>query len=492
MSESSDHEEKPAPKISMRDRLVFYKNSMLPPFTPSRLEYNRAQVKRLQQIPQPEQRSPEWYEMRHSMLSASDWGSILGMSKYGGGKNQVLVKKCCDDVPFFTNAAMQWGIKYEAVAIQIYEHRNQTQVIEFGCIRHPTISHLGASPDGITADGVMVEIKCPSSREIDGIIPEGYYCQVQGQLEVCELDRCDFLECKLFEYDDEQEYLEDADKSGNHFYCRYGGEKGVVANFYDQKGDKKYYEYSPVGILGDELQAWKAGILEKYRNEKRYIFHEFTYWFLERVSCIPIYRNQEWFYKASKELAEFWEQVVYYRSVGPEKLKADIQKMKEEKAEERVRERERKKEEAVATKKAAPRGRASAGSKKITDFVKSGAADSDMDEDLDRAFNQAFDGKAIHSVFSDDADGDSGNVPLSAPVKKAAVPLSAKSTFSFQNIFSDDAPAEAPKKNVAATPAKAATKPPTSKAKAVSKPKSPAPNSFLNLFTDEEIQEMKK
>lgn len=496
-------EEKPVPKISMRDRLVFYKNSMLPAFTPSRLEYARAQVKRLQLMPQPEQRSPEWYEMRHSMLSASDWGSILGMSKYGGGKNQVLVKKCCDDVPFFTNAAMQWGIKYEAVAIQIYEHRNGVHVIEFGCIRHPTISHLGASPDGITADGIMLEIKCPSSREIDGIIPEGYYCQVQGQLEVCELDRCDFLECKLFEYDDEEEYLEDADKSGNHFYCRYGGEKGVVANFYDQVGEKKYYEYSPVGILGDELKAWKAEILEKYRNVKRYIFNEFTYWFLERVSCIPIYRNQEWFYKASKELAEFWGQVVYYRSVGPEKLKADIQKMKEDKAEERVRERERKKDmskqqEAVAVKKAAPRTRASTGSKKITDFVKSGnAADSDMDEDLDRAFTQAFDGKAIYSVFSDDGDGDSGNVPTSAPVKKA-VPLAAKSTFSFQNIFSDDAPAEAPKKNVVATPAKAASKPPVTKPKAapkpsaVSKPKSPAPNSFLNLFTDDEIQEMKK
>jgi putative phage-type endonuclease len=481
-------------KISMRDRLVFYKNSMLPSFTPSRLEYNRAQVKRLELMPQPEQRSPEWYEMRHSMLSASDWGSILGMSKYGGGKNQVLVKKCCDDVPFFTNAAMQWGIKYEAVAIQIYEHRNQTKVIEFGCIRHPTISHLGASPDGITADGVMVEIKCPSSREIDGIIPEGYYCQVQGQLEVCELDRCDFLECKLFEYESEEDYLDDADKSGNHFYCRYGGEKGVVANFYDQKGDKKYYEYSPVGILGDELVAWKAGILEKYRNEKRYIFQEFTYWFLERVSCIPIYRNQEWFYKASKELAEFWGQVVYYRSVGPEKLKADLQKMKEEKAEERVRERARKKEEAVATKKAAPRGRGGgAGSKKITDFVKSGAADSDMDEELDNAFTQAFDGKAIHSIFSDEGgegNGGGGTIPASAPVKKA-VPLAAKSTFSFQNIFSDDPPVEAQKKNAVATPAKAASKS-ASKPKAAAKPKAPIPNSFLDIFTEDELKEMRK
>ena len=490
---SSDGEE--TPKISMRDRLIFYKNSMLPPFTPSRLEYNRAQVKRIQLMPQPEQRSPEWYEMRHSMLSASDWGSILGLSKYGGGKNQVLVKKCCDDVPFFTNAAMQWGIKYEAVAIQIYEHRNQTHVIEFGCIRHPTIHHLGASPDGITADGIMLEIKCPSSREIDGIIPDGYYCQVQGQLEVCELDRCDFLECKLFEYENEEDYLDDADRSGNHFYCRYGGEKGVVANFYDQVGNKKHYEYSPVGILGDELVAWKAAMLEKYRNDRRYIFNEFTYWFLERVSCIPIYRNQEWFYKASKELAEFWEQVVYYRSVGPDKLKEDIQKMKVEKAEERVRERERKKDmskqqEAVAVKKAAPRGRGGgAGSKKITDFVsssKSGTADSDMDEELDNAFTHAFDGKAIQSIFSDDGDcgGVGGNVPKSTPIGPVAAAKKKSAGFSFQNIFSDE-PVEAPKKNVVASK-------PVSKPKAAAKPKAPIPNSFLDIFTEDELKEMRK
>ncbi len=345
------------PIISTRNKLVFYTNDMLPKFTPSRLEFNRAQVERLKLIPQPEQRSEEWYTMRHSMLSASDWGSILGMSKYGGGKNHVLLKKCCDDTPFFTNTAMKWGIKYEAVAIQIYEHRNKTQVIEFGCIRHPTISHLGASPDGITADGVMVEIKCPSSRVIDGIIPDVYYCQVQGQLEVCELDRCDFLECKLVEYANEQDYLTDCDKKGNFFYNIYGNEKGVVANLYDMKNNKEFFEYSPIGILGEELKEWKNEIKAKYRHQSQYVLNDFSYWFLHHVSCIPIYRNQEWFYKVSKEIEEFWNQVCYYRSVGADKLKEDLQKIKDDKAIQKEKDKEEKAKKPVVK------------SKKITEFI---------------------------------------------------------------------------------------------------------------------------
>lgn len=418
------------PVISTRDKLVFYTNDILPTFTPSRLQFNRDQVERLKLIPQPEQRSPEWYTMRHSMLSASDWGSILGMSKYGGGKNQVLLKKCCDDVPFFTNAAMKWGIKYEAVAIQIYEYRNKTNVIEFGCIRHPTIHHLGASPDGITPEGVMLEIKCPSSRVIDGIIPDGYYCQVQGQLEVCELDRCDFLECKLVEYQNEQDYLTDCDKNGNFFYNTYGNEKGVVANLYDMKNNKESFEYSPVGIIGQELKDWKNEILSKYRHQSQYVLSEFSYWFLHHASCIPIYRNQEWFYKASKELKEFWEQVCYYRSVGPEKLKEDLQKIKTDKLIEKEQIRERVKEEKEKYKKPSVK------SKKISDFMICSTDSDDSDpEKTDYGKNMN-----VFNVFSDDSEpkveqkkNDFKKMKVSKPVvKKESIKMN------ILNIFTDD------------------------------------------------------
>jgi putative phage-type endonuclease len=426
-------------QISMRDRLIFYTNDMLPQFTESRLEFNRLQVERLKLIPQPAQRSPEWYEMRHSMLSASDWGTILGMSKYGGGKNQVLLKKCCDDVPFFTNAAMQWGIKYEAVAIQIYEHRNQTSVIEFGCIRHPTLHFLGASPDGITADGVMVEIKCPSSRVIDGIIPEGYYCQVQGQLEVCELDRCDFLECRIMEYTDQDDYETDCSKECDFHKNHYGMEKGAVANFIDMIENKSHYEYSPIGIIGEDLVKWKAEVLAKYRHQNRYAFEKFTYWYLERVSCIPIYRNQEWFYKASKELREFWEKVCYYRSVGPEKLKEDIQKEKDDKIADKAAMKEAKEKE-VKEKKSSGKSR------KITEFISTGDGDSDNE------FQKHYNENDVFSVFSDE--------PLQQVEQKKNV---IKKTVEKKSVVKKE------KKEMQSSSL-----------------------NILNIFTDEEVQDMKK
>ena len=46
----------------------------------------------------------------------------------------------------------------------------------------------------------MLEIKCPKSRIITGFIPEVYRAQIQGQLEVCGLDYCDFLECDIKVY----------------------------------------------------------------------------------------------------------------------------------------------------------------------------------------------------------------------------------------------------------------------------------------------------
>ena len=172
--------------------LKFYKNSDCKEVTEDRLVYLRKQFKHLQTEPQPEQRTTPWYEMRNGMLTASDWGVMLGDNPYSN-PDDLILKKCGHEKPFKVGPAILWGVKYEEVAVQIYEFRNKVKVTEFGLIQHPTIKYLGASPDGITEDGVMLEIKCPSSRKITGVPPRYYFDQVQGQLEVCELDRCDFL-----------------------------------------------------------------------------------------------------------------------------------------------------------------------------------------------------------------------------------------------------------------------------------------------------------
>jgi len=286
-------------------------------FKPSdiKLEYLRNQVRKLHNTFQPVQKSKEWYEMRNGLLTASDWGKILE------AKTDVLLKKCGED-KFIGGAAIDWGNKYEQVANLIYQNRNNIEVLEFGCLRHPVYDYLGASPDGITPDGIMVEIKCPYSRKISGIPKYEYWCQVQGQLEVCDLDRCDFIECCIKEYTNEEEYLID-NYNGNYELNKFTNEKGVIAEFY-RKNDKTYFNiYSKVSLIGEELKEWKNNVKLEYETNDIILFG-FTYWHLEEVSCIPIYRNQEWFYNARPILENYWNIIIKYRNLGLSKFKEDV------------------------------------------------------------------------------------------------------------------------------------------------------------------------
>ena len=104
-----------------------------------------------------------------------------------------------EEKPFEPNPITEWGVKYEDVAIMFYEELYNVKILDFGCIPHPEFDAFGASPDGICDDtgndeyiARMVEIKCPPKRKFTKTVPSHYLMQVQGQLEVCDLDECDF------------------------------------------------------------------------------------------------------------------------------------------------------------------------------------------------------------------------------------------------------------------------------------------------------------
>ena len=304
----------------------FHLHKDLKPFTKSRLEYLREQVARIKLMPQPEQRTEAWYSMREDRITASDFATALDQSPYQK-QSKLLWKKVTKDRTFNTNAAILWGVKYEEVAVQIYEYRNSVNVVEYGCIKHPNYNWLGASPDGITDDGVMLEIKCPSSRAITGVIPSYYWCQVQGQLEVCELDRCDFLECKLVEYDSRDEYEKD-NFNGDYFLNSLGKEKGAVIEYFKKESKSYKFSYVPLGLMGNELDEWVKKDRQKNESEN-VLFSGIDFWRLERVSCIPIYRNQEWFYEVTPIFKKFWDQVLYYREAGIDALNKYLEEEKE-------------------------------------------------------------------------------------------------------------------------------------------------------------------
>lgn len=379
--------------------LIFNYHKDLPKVTALKAEYLRNQVIAVKNIFQPEQKSKEWYEMRSNMLTASDWGTVLGENHYSNS-NEVLKKKCGED-NFITNAAMQWGNKYEDVAVLIYEHRNNVKILEFGCLRHPSIPFLGASPDGITEEGIMLEIKCPTSRKITGIPPSYYWCQVQGQLEVCELDRCDFLECSLKEYQNETDYTIDHFED-NLSLNKFGHEKGVIAEFYKKSNKSFIYKYSPVCLLGEDLKEWKCNI-KKYENENEndendeIIFASFSYWYLEEVSCVPIYRNQEWFNSAKVELEIFWKKVLKYRDLGLDKLKEDLQQEKDDKKNIKLQIKEEKEKEKETLKKKRKTPVQSKTQKNIKEFIILDDSNSSESSDSD---NFVFNTQTNTSLFN--------------------------------------------------------------------------------------------
>ena len=96
----------------------------------------------------------------------------------------------------------------------------------------------------------MLEIKCPPKRKFTDEVPLHYWMQMQGQLETCDLEECDFLQVKILEYSSEQEYNDDKyiendiEKIG---YSSTGYPKGLVLTFLsiNEKNDTIYeYEYS--------------------------------------------------------------------------------------------------------------------------------------------------------------------------------------------------------------------------------------------------------
>lgn len=265
------------------------------------IEEKREIVKKLQKIKLPEQRTAEWYQMRENMITASDFGSILGKSKYNS-RNSVLKQKCGIGAKFKGNEYTRWGTKYEEVATELYRIKYNTPVIEFGCLQHPKYSFIGASPDGITPDGTMLEIKVPKTRKFEkNNIPPHYYHQMQGQLEVCGLYECDFLQCEINEYSTKKEYLDD---NNTEF-------KGAIIEYIDENNQLKFI-YSKVNLNEKDLDKWINGNKIKL-NTKSLICKNISYWKIIRYCIDRVLKEDNWLENSLPIFESFWKDVLYYR-----------------------------------------------------------------------------------------------------------------------------------------------------------------------------------
>jgi len=283
----------------------------------------------LKKLKLPEQRSEEWYAIRETILTASSLADAIGEGHFST-KDQLLIQKCGGprgEVPF---QIVEWGVMYEPVATKFYELMNHLTILEFGLVPHPEFKIFGASPDGICDSdsppdyiGRMLEIKCPPRRQFTKEVPSHYWMQMQGQLECCNLEECDFLQVKFIEYFNEQDYNEDLlmeDGVVKEGYSSLNLPKGLLIAFErDNPGGNPTirYEYSDFYQSYDELKEWSSKVKDNYSglyyDYDRVVDH---WWKIERYECTLVGRDRKWWLSVQPKIIDFWEDVLHYRKIG--------------------------------------------------------------------------------------------------------------------------------------------------------------------------------
>jgi len=293
------------------------------------LRRNRSKtVEFLQTIPHVEQRSPEWFKMKEDSIGASEAASVFGKSAFCSNLDFLLKKSGFKDPAkaFKMNIYCLHGIKYEAIVQLLYNIKNKTEILEFGSLPHPTCKFVSASPDGITPEGVMIEIKVPLRRQITGIPPIYYWMQMQQQLQVCKLDKVDFVECEIKEYLNQKEYLEDYKEGtdSNEPLTKTGHTKNVLVEYH--KLDEINTENSTGWVYpdrlynGDEVDNWVEQIKKEISNSSDKMFARAIYFRVDTYSLCEVWRDDEWWKENIGKYAEFWEKVEHYRKNGYKEL----------------------------------------------------------------------------------------------------------------------------------------------------------------------------
>ena len=273
-------------------------------------------IKFLKEKPQTEQHTAEWHSEKINLLTASEFGYVIGTAP-AARRNvydrkfqkaallesqqnasitpSVEVQPVAISNENYSLQATVWGHRYESVA------RNMASKLFFdgspiadnlGRAVHPIHKKLAASPDGLieagSRAGHLIEIKCPITRTlIDDEIPYEYYCQMQIQMEVTGCPVVEYVEMKFSQSRDPPQKE---------------GWAGVLVVIEDE-GTLRY-EY---GTFSKDdvklLEAWQPTSLKPNS-----IVHERTYWFLEDSHWKTVHRNSFWWTEVGYPgYLKFWD-----------------------------------------------------------------------------------------------------------------------------------------------------------------------------------------
>ena len=290
-------------------------------------------------LPQYEQRTPEWYAARKDSIGASESSAIFGLNPYES-LNRLILKKCGvtkEGDQQRMKAICEHGVKYEQIIQEMYCRDKNTTILEFGSLPHqsPELSMVTASPDGITPNGCMLEIKAPVKRAITGIPPPYYWVQCQQQMQVCSLDIVHFLEVKIQEYTNFDDYINDSGENKDMPYTQDGFEKGVLLEYHklDSDDGDLGYVYPEKLMNTSEIRTWFKDNSNEINSDPNKQARRLSYWKCTNYQLTEIYRDQEWWDNNTSKILDFWKRVVYHRENGHDDLfpKKNNRKIKEKK-----------------------------------------------------------------------------------------------------------------------------------------------------------------
>ena len=126
------------------------------------------------------------------MITASDVASAIGDNHYETADS--FVRKKVLRTKWGGNAATAHGTLLEPFVRDLYDERFGKKTTEIGLVQHRDYPFIGGSADGITDDGILLEIKCPLTRKIEPKVPKYYLPQIQLLLEILDFEDCDFVQ----------------------------------------------------------------------------------------------------------------------------------------------------------------------------------------------------------------------------------------------------------------------------------------------------------
>lgn len=204
-----------------------------------------------------QQGTESWKLARTKIITATNASIILNMNPFEN-KHSLLKKKIKGTIDIINNKAVNHGQFFEDIGKKIYEKQTKHKIFTPGLIIHPKYNWIGASPDGIVEDSHLVEFKCYYSKEITDYIPIYYWIQMQIQMEVCNYDKCDYVECIFKQYNDKTKYRQDT--------------------------------------------IWPKGI------------HNGVYWKLQDFKITSVSRDKSWFRTYYNQLFDFYKLIEYYKT----------------------------------------------------------------------------------------------------------------------------------------------------------------------------------